>query len=235
MTTFSAAGGGGLVGVAAFPLQCQWICTMMMCYPAPTDGRYSNGLRCLILLICHMCLIFMYTSFYSLVSLVSVLLRPTTSLLWLILSVPMCIDVTMCMLILLFYDSCAMLALCASIKFLLTYINLCAHMRSTVSMSWYFFEQRCRRIHKKKFVREISTSDKISVAYYSTSWLLIIISRRINHYIQQCSVGMVNGTSHDIQQWWPNSPAHICVIMGRMLAYNANSPIYLGVTWFICM
>ena len=50
MTTFSAAGGGGLVGVAAFPLQCQWICTMIMFYPAPTDGRYSNGLRCLRLL-----------------------------------------------------------------------------------------------------------------------------------------------------------------------------------------
>ena len=48
--------------------------------------------------------IFMYTSFYILVSLVLVLLRPTTSLLW-----PMCIDVTMCMLMLLFYDSCAML------------------------------------------------------------------------------------------------------------------------------
>ena len=50
MTTFSAAGGGGLVGVAAFPLQCQWICTMIMFYPAPTDGRYSHGLRCLRLL-----------------------------------------------------------------------------------------------------------------------------------------------------------------------------------------
>ena len=47
------------------------------------------------------------------------LLRPTTSLLWLILSVPMCIDVTMCMLMFLFYDSCAMLALYVSIKFLL--------------------------------------------------------------------------------------------------------------------
>ena len=58
--------------------------------------------------------------FYILVSLASVLLRPTTSLLWLILSVPMCIDVTMCMLMLLFYDSCAMLALYVSIKFLLT-------------------------------------------------------------------------------------------------------------------
>ena len=50
MTTFSAAGGGGLVGVAAFPLQCQWICIMIMFYPAPTDGRYSNGLMCLIFL-----------------------------------------------------------------------------------------------------------------------------------------------------------------------------------------
>ena len=60
---------------------------------------------------------------YILVSLVSVLLRPTTSLLWLILSVPMCIGVTMCMLMLLFYDSCAMLALYVSIKFLLTYIT----------------------------------------------------------------------------------------------------------------
>ena len=60
--------------------------------------------------------------FYILVSWESVLLRPTTSLLWLILSVPMCIDVTMCMLMLLFYDSCAMLALYVSIKFLLTYI-----------------------------------------------------------------------------------------------------------------
>ena len=60
--------------------------------------------------------------FYSLISLASVLLRPTTSLLWLILSVPMCklIDVKMCMLMLLFYDSCAMLALYVSIKFLLT-------------------------------------------------------------------------------------------------------------------
>ena len=27
-----------------------------------TDGRYSNGLRCLILLIYHMCLILKYTS-----------------------------------------------------------------------------------------------------------------------------------------------------------------------------
>ena len=36
--------------------------------------------------------------FYILVSLESVLLRPTMSLLWLILSVPMCIDVTICML-----------------------------------------------------------------------------------------------------------------------------------------
>ena len=62
MATFSAAGGGRLVGVAAFPLQCQWICTMIMFYPAPTDGRYSNGLRCLILLIYHMCLILKYTS-----------------------------------------------------------------------------------------------------------------------------------------------------------------------------
>ena len=118
MTTFSAAGGRGLVGVAAFPLQCQWICTMIMFYPAPTDGRYSNGLRCLILLYVFN---FKVNVFYILVTLVSVLLRPTTSLLWLILSVPMCIDVTMCMLMLLFYDSCAMLALYVSIKFLLTY------------------------------------------------------------------------------------------------------------------
>ena len=118
MTTFSAAGGRGLVGVAAFPLQCQWICTMIMFYPAPTDGRYSNGLRCLILLYVFN---FKVYAFYILVTLVSVLLRPTTSLLWLILSVPMCIDVTMCMLMLLFYDSCAMLALYVSIKFLLTY------------------------------------------------------------------------------------------------------------------
>ena len=118
MTTFSAAGGRGLVGVAAFPLQCQWICTMIMFYPAPTDGRYSNGLRCLILLYVFNFKVYV---FYILVTLVSVLLRPTTSLLWLILSVPMCIDVTMCMLMLLFYDSCAMLALYVSIKFLLTY------------------------------------------------------------------------------------------------------------------
>ena len=117
MTTFSAAGGRGLVGVAAFPLQCQWICTMIMFYPAPTDGRYSNGLRCLILLYVFNFKVYV---FYILVTLVSVLLRPTTSLLWLILSVPMCIDVTMCMLMLLFYDSCAMLALYVSIKFLLT-------------------------------------------------------------------------------------------------------------------
>ena len=117
MTTFSAAGGGGLVGVAAFPLQCQWICTMVMFYPAPNDGRYSNGLRCLILLYLFNFKVYV---FYILVTLVSVLLRPTTSLLWLILSVPMCIDVTMCMLMLLFYDSCAMLAIYVSIKFLLT-------------------------------------------------------------------------------------------------------------------
>ena len=130
MTIFSAAGGGGLVGVAAFPLQWQWICTMIMFYPSPTDGRYSNGLWCLILLIYHMCLILIYTSFYILVSLISVLLRPTTSLLSLILSVPMCIDVTMCMLMLLFYDSCAMLALYVSIKFLLLiYTNM--HLHST--------------------------------------------------------------------------------------------------------
>ena len=130
MTTFSAAGGGGLVGVAAFPLQWQWICTLIMFYPSPTDGRYANGLWCLILLIYHMCLILMYTSFYILVSLISVLLRPTTSLLSLILSVPMCIDVTMCMLMLLFYDSCAMLALYVSIKFLLLiYTNM--HLHST--------------------------------------------------------------------------------------------------------
>ena len=63
-TTFSAAGGGGLVWVAAFPLQCQWIWTMIMFYPAPTDGRYTNGLRCLILLIYRMCLISMYTSIF---------------------------------------------------------------------------------------------------------------------------------------------------------------------------
>ena len=119
MTTFSAAGGRGLVGVAAFPLQCQWICTMIMFYPAPTDGRYSNGLRCLILLYVFNFKVYV---FYILVTLVSVLLRPTTSLLWLILSVPMCIDVTMLML--LFYDSCAMLALYVSIKFLLIYIYL---------------------------------------------------------------------------------------------------------------
>ena len=55
------------------------------------------------------------------------LLRPTTSLLWLILSVPMCIDVTMCMLMLLFYDSCAMLALYVSIKFLLLTIFWYVH------------------------------------------------------------------------------------------------------------
>ena len=122
MTTFSAAGGGGLVGVVAFPFQCQWTCIVIMLYPTPTDGRYSNGLRCLILLIYQMCLNFDVYVFYILVSLVSVLLRPTTSPPWLILSVPMCIDVTMCMLMLLFYDSCAMLALYFSIKFLLTVI-----------------------------------------------------------------------------------------------------------------
>ena len=33
MITFSVAGGGGLVGVAAFPLQCQWICTMKCFIP----------------------------------------------------------------------------------------------------------------------------------------------------------------------------------------------------------
>ena len=65
--------------------------------------------------------IFMYSSFYISVKLVSVLLRPTTSLLWGITSEPMCIDVTMCMLMLLFHDSCAMLALHVSIKYLLTY------------------------------------------------------------------------------------------------------------------
>ena len=120
MITFSAAGGGGLVGVVEFPLQCQWICTVIIFYPAPTVGRSSNGLRCLILLIYHMCLIFMYKFFYILVSLVSVLLRPTTILPWPILSVPMCIDVIMCMLMLLFYVSYGMLALNVSIKFLLT-------------------------------------------------------------------------------------------------------------------
>ena len=141
MTTFSAAGGRGLVGVAAFPLQCQWICTMIMFYPAPTDGRYSNGLRCLILLYVFNFKVYV---FYILVTLVSVLLRPTTSLLWLILSVPMCIDVTMCMLMLLFYDSCAMLALYVSIKFLLTYfiwgdfIKLLTHRRNAgvLRRSW---------------------------------------------------------------------------------------------------
>ena len=107
--------------LSEFPLQCQWICTMMMFYPAPTDGHYSNGLPCLILLIYHMCLIFMYTSFYIIVSLILLLLRLTTNLLWLILSVPICIDLTMCMLMLLLDDSCAMLALYVSIKFLLTY------------------------------------------------------------------------------------------------------------------
>ena len=122
MTTFSAAGGGVLVGVAAFPLQCQLICTIIMFYPAPTDGRYSNGLWCLILLIHHTYVFnFNVHVFYILVSLKSVLLRPTMSLLWLILSVPICIDVTMCMLMLLIYDSCAMLALYVSVKFLLTY------------------------------------------------------------------------------------------------------------------
>ena len=45
MTTFKAAVGGGLVVMAVFPLQCQWICTMIMIYPATTDGHYSNGLR----------------------------------------------------------------------------------------------------------------------------------------------------------------------------------------------
>ena len=127
MTTFSAVGGGGLVGVAAFPLQCQWICIMIMFYPAPTDGRYSNGLRCLILLYVFNFKVYV---FYILVTLVSVLLRPTTSLLWLILSVPMCIDVTMCMLMLLFYDSCAMLALYVSIKFLLTSEKMRCHKHS---------------------------------------------------------------------------------------------------------
>ena len=122
ITTFSTAGGGGLVGMAAFLLQCQWICTMITFYPTPTDGRYSDGLRCLILLIYHMCLIFMYTSFYILVSLASLLL----SLLWLIWYVPVCIDLTMFMLMLLFYDSCAMLALYVSMKFLPTYYNVCS-------------------------------------------------------------------------------------------------------------
>ena len=61
--------------------------------------------------------------FYILVSLVSVLLRPTTSLPLgsFNLYQSMYIDVTMCMLMLLFYDSCAMLAVYVSIKFLHTY------------------------------------------------------------------------------------------------------------------
>ena len=48
-----------------------------MFYPAPTDGRYSNGLRCLILLYVFNFKVYV---FYILVTLVSVLLRPTTSL-----------------------------------------------------------------------------------------------------------------------------------------------------------
>ena len=119
-TTFSVAGGGGLVGVAAFPASVS------------VDMYYDN-----VLSRTNWCMLLQWTSvldtfdipyvfnfnvyvFYILVSLESVLLRPTTSLLWLILSLPMCIDVTMCMLMLLFYDSCVMLALYVSIKFLLT-------------------------------------------------------------------------------------------------------------------
>ena len=109
----------GASSASAFPLQYQQISTMIMFYPAPTDGRYSNGLRGWLFHYTICVWFFMYTSFYILVSLVSVLLRPTTSLLWLILSVPMCIDVTMCMLMYLFYDPCAMLALYVSVKFLL--------------------------------------------------------------------------------------------------------------------
>ena len=63
---------------------------------------------------------YVYVFFYILAYSVSLLLRPTTSLLWLIVPVPICIDLTMDMLMILFYDSCVILALNVSMNFLLT-------------------------------------------------------------------------------------------------------------------
>ena len=73
----------------------------------------------LIILMCHLCVWSLCARLCS--SMVGILLlRPTRSLLWFILSVPMCINLAMCMLMLLFHNWSAKFSLYVSTKFLLT-------------------------------------------------------------------------------------------------------------------